>query len=340
MTGFKGLLARNARFLGFCALVLVIGAFFSISEPRFLSYVSLNGIVRHMAANGLAALGLTFVVIVRKFDLSIVGVASFSAMSMGAIIAAGYPLWVAILGGIGIGIVIGLISGIAIGRFHLPDIVATIAIGSICSGLAFLYTGGRSIFQNFFNSGIIELNDARIMGMAVSLWILIAIYGLAWFVMHRTRTGVTFYATGENPVAAFYSGIPVWRFVTLAYVLCAVCTVLAVLLILAESGNAETNKGANLMMPAYAGVFLGAAIMGGTSVLATLAGILLITMLLDGFSLMGVPFYYSDGVVSLILLCGVIAFSDSLRDRLYGIGVMFRPRRARPATAPQTETST
>ncbi|NRA87066.1 MAG: hypothetical protein HRU28_06655 [Rhizobiales bacterium] len=106
-------------------------------------------------------------------------------------------------------------------------------------------------------------------------------------------------------------------------------TVLAVLLILAESGNSETNKGANLMMPAYAGVFLGAAIMGGTSVLATFAGILLITMLLDGFALIGVPYYYSDGVVSLILLVGVIMFSDAARDWLKKLRLFFyKPKKA------------
>ena len=317
-----------ARVLGFVALVLGVGAVFALIEPRFLSHASLSGIARHMAANGLAALGLTFVVIVRKFDLSIAGIAAFAAMSMGALIAAGLPFWAAIMGGLALGAVLGAISGIAISYFELPDIVTTIAVGSICGGLAFLYTGGRSIFQNFFQSGITDLNDARLLGLGVSLWILLAVYAAAWFVMSRTRTGMAFYATGENPVAAHFSGIATRRFVALAYVLCALCTVLAVLLILAESGNAETNKGANLMMPAYAGVFLGAAVMGGTSVVATFGGILLITMLLDGFALMGVPYYYSDGVVSLILLGGVIAFSDSLREWITGLGLL-RPRAAR-----------
>lgn len=313
-----------ARGLGFLLLVALVAMAFTLIEPRYMSPANLAGIARHMAANGLAALGLTFVVIVRRFDLSIAGVAAFAAMTMGACIAAGIPLWGAVAAGLAAGAVIGAVSGIAISRFGMPDIVTTIAVGSICGGMAFLYTGGRSIFQNFFTSGIIDLNDARILGLNLSLWILLAIYAVAWFVMHRTRTGQAFYATGENPVAAHYSGIDVRGFVVLAYVLCAICTVMAVLLILAESGNAETNKGANLMMPAYAGVFLGAALMAGTSVLASIAGIALITMLLDGFALLGVPYYYSDGVVSLILLLGVLAFSETIRDRVTEMLVMFR----------------
>ncbi len=332
----NGFLRASSRAFGFCGLVLLVGAAFTLLEPRFLSHASLNGIARHMAANGLAALGLTFVVIVRRFDLSIAGVAALAAMSMGAMIAAGLPLWAAVCGGLALGALIGAVSGVAISYFNLPDIVTTIAVGSICGGMAFLYTGGRSIFQNFFQSGITDLNDARLLGLGVSLWILLAIYAVAWFAMSCTRTGIAFYATGENPIAAHYSGIATRRYTALAYMLCAVCTVLAVLLILAESGNAETNKGANLMMPAYAGVFLGAAVMGGASVFASFAGILLITMLLDGFALMGVPYYYSDGVVSLILLGGVVAFSDSLRDWFAGLRVLL-PRPARPSAARTSE---
>ena len=323
------------RIVALLALIAGVAMAFTLAEPRYLSPANLSGIARHMAANGMAALGVTFVVIVRKFDLSITGVASFAGMTMGAAIAAGLGLWLAIIIGLACGALIGAVSGLAVGRFNMPDIITTIAVGSVCSGLAFLYTGGRSIFQNFFTSGIIDLNDARLLGLNLSLWLLVGIYGLAWFVMHHTRTGRAFYASGENPTAAWYSGIPVRRFVLLAYVLCAICTVLAVLLILAESGNAETNKGARLLMPAYAGVFLGAALMAGTSVLATFAGILLITMLLDGFSLLGVPYYYSDGVVSLILLLGVLAFSDRARawlarlPALIGLrpGKMDRPAR-------------
>lgn len=328
MSGLSNWMRHSARGLGFAVLVLIVGAVFGAIEPRFLSHASLNGIARHMAANGLAALGLTFVVIVHKFDLSIAGVAAFCAMSMGAMIAAGMPLWAVILAGLVIGAAIGAISGVAISHYGLPDIVTTIAVGSIGAGLAFVYTGGRSIFQNFFTSGITDLNDAKLLGIGVSMWLLVAIYALAWFVMSRTRTGLAFYATGENPVAARFSGIATRRFVALAYVLCAMCTVLAVLLILAESGTAETNKGANLMMPAYAGVFLGAAIMGGTSVVASLGGILLITMLLDGFALMGVPYYYSDGVVSLILLIGVLTFSDRMRESFAGLGLLWPRKRA------------
>ncbi|MDO9417599.1 ABC transporter permease [Pararhizobium sp.] len=306
--------AGAGRLLAFAALVLIIGASFTLVEPRFLSTQNIAAVTRHMAANGLAALGLTLVVIVRKFDLSFAGTACLSAMTIGFMIAGGHDLWLCILVGVLVAIVVGAFNGIAISYFGLPDIVTTIATGSIAGGLAFLYSRGRTIFQNFVNSGILDLNDARIMGYSVSFFFLIALYAAAWVFMHRTRYGASFYATGENPVSAYFSGVPTKLYTMLAFVICAATSVFAVVLILAESGTADTNEGANLLMPAYAGVFLGAALLGGTSILATLAGTFLITMLLDGFSLLGVPYYYSDGVVSTILLAGVVLFDARVRQ--------------------------
>ena len=317
--------AGTVRFLAFAALVFIIGAAFTAVEPRFLSTQNISAVARHMAANGLAALGLTLVVIVRKFDLSFAGTACFSAMTIGFMIAGGHDLWLCIMAGVLAAAVVGAFNGIAISYFGLPDIVTTIATGSIAGGLAFLYSQGRTIFRNFVTSGILDLNDARLFGYSASFFFLIALYAVAWVFMHRTRYGASFHATGENPVSAYFSGVPTRTYTMMAFIICAITSVFAVVLILAESGTADTNKGATLLMPAYAGVFLGAALLGGTSVLATLAGTLLITMLLDGFSLLGVPYYYSDGVVSAILLTGVVLFDARVRQLFSDLASFIQP---------------
>lgn len=296
------------RLLAFLILVALVVGIFTLIEPRYASMRNLTAVTRHMAANGLAALGLTFVVVVRSYDLSFPGIASFAAMTIGILIAQGEPLGLAIGAGLAVGIVIGLINGWAVAYGRLPDIVTTIATGSIVGGMAFLYTGGRTIFQNFMTSGLIDLNDIRVVKLNASFYFLIAVYLLAHLLLHHSRFGVGFRATGENPVSAHLSGIPVKRYTMAAFAVCAATAVLAVLLILAESGTADTNEGANFLMPAYASVFLGAALFGAPSIPATFAGTALITILLDGFSLLGVPYYYSDGVVSVILLAGVVLF--------------------------------
>jgi len=320
-----------ARTVAFLVLVAVVVAAFAIAEPRYLTKSNLSAVTRHMSANGLAALGLTFVVVVRRFDLSFPGIACFGAMTVGFLIAAGQPLWLAIGVGLLAGAAIGAVNGWAVGYGGLPDIVTTIATGSIAAGLAFVYSGGRTIFQNFMLSGILDLNDVRILGINLSVYILLAVAAAAHVLLHRSRFGAAFHATGENDVSAWFSGIRTKMATLAAFVICGVTAVMAVVLLLAESGTADTNDGAGFLMPAYAGVFLGAAILGGASIPATLAGTVLITILLDGFSLLGVPYYYGDGVVSTILLLGVLAFDSRLRgavERLAGFLAPAAPRRA------------
>ncbi len=316
------------RVLAFAALIGLIVLIFGLLEPRYVSWRNVTAMTRHMAANGLAALGLTFVVVARRYDLSFPGIASFAAMTIGFLIAGGAPLWLALAVGLAAGLAIGLLNGLAVAGLGLPDIVITIATGSVAAGAAFLFTGGRTIFQNFMTSGLIDLNEMRFLGLNASFWFLLAAYGLAFLVLHRSRFGAALHATGENPVSATFSGIPVRGVTMAAFAICGFTAAMAVTLVLAESGTADTNEGANFLMPAYAGVFLGAALMGAASVPATLAGTAFITLLLDGFSLLGVPYYYSDGVVSAILLAGVVLFDERLRREVsLFVAFLFPPKK-------------
>ncbi len=92
------------RLLAFVALVAVIAGLFWTQNAAFLSEGNLRALMRHMSVQGLAALGLTFVIVVRQFDLSFPGVASLGAMTLGWLIASGMPLSVAVCGGLAVGI--------------------------------------------------------------------------------------------------------------------------------------------------------------------------------------------------------------------------------------------
>jgi ribose/xylose/arabinose/galactoside ABC-type transport system permease subunit len=298
------------RAIGVVVLIAVAVAIFTAIEPRYISYPNLSSVTRHTAANGLAALGLTFVVVVRKFDMSFPGIAAFTACTMGFLIAIGQPLGVAVAVGLAVAIVIGLVNGWTISYLGLPDIVVTIGTGSIAAGAAFFFSGGQTIFTNFMSSGLIDLNGIRIFKLNLSVYFLLAAYFVGWMVLQRSRIGNALYAAGDNPVSAAFSGIRVKLCTMAAFGVCGLTAALSALLLIAESGNASTFHGATLMMPAYAAVYLGAALLGGASAPATLAGTVIMTVLVDGFSLIGVPYYYSDAVVSGILLTGVIVFDD------------------------------
>lgn len=306
------LLARSGRIIAFLVLLVVILAIFTATAPNFLTAINLTAILRHMSASGVAALGLTFVIVVNKYDLSFPGIASFGAMTLGMGIVLGYPLWLAILAGVVAGALFGLVNGIAIGVYDLPDIVTTIATGSIALGLSFLYSGGMTLSDNFMMSGILDVNDQEIFGISGPIFIMLVLYAAAGIVLHATRHGRGLYATGENPVAARFSGIHTRALIAFAFLMCGALACWAAVMLSAQSGRSDVTAGGGFLMPAYASVFLGAALFGAPSAPATFAGALLISMILNGCTLLAMPYYYSDAIISAILISAIAIFDERL----------------------------
>lgn len=318
----KNLLNRSPVFfrcLAFVILLASVGGAFTWFVPAYTSSGNLHALLRHMSVQGLAALGLTFVIVVRHFDLSFPGVASLGAMTMGYLIAGGHGLAFSIAGGVGVGFMVGVINGLAVSRFRLPDIVTTIATGGVALGLSYLYSNGSSISENFFMSGILDLNDSRLLGLDMPVFILFAAAIVAAIVLHASRFGRSFYATGQNPLSAHFSGVRTRRYVLAAFAICGAFACTAIVLLVASSGAANVSAGNQLLMPAFAAVYLGAALFGRPSVPATLAGTLLMSAMLNGFTLMAIPYFYSDAIVSTVLIGAIAAFDPKVTAMLRGV---------------------
>ena len=326
-------LAKNPlvfRVLAFVVLLAIVAAVFQSLTPAYLSGNNIQALLRHMAVQGLAALGLTFVIVVRQFDLSFPGVASLGAMTLGWLIASNFGVGAGVAGAVAVGLACGLVNGIAVSYLRLPDIVATIATGGVAVGLSYFYSNGTSISKNFFMSGILDLNDARYFGLDAPVAILALAAAVAALVLHGSRFGRAFYATGENRVSAVYSGIRVKTYVLAAFAICGALSCLAITLLVASSGAANVTAGSQLLMPAYAAVYLGAALFGAASVPATIAGTLLMSAMLNGFTLMAVPYFYSDAIVSTVLIVAIAAFDPKVSAAL---------KRLRSARSPKTLSS-
>jgi ribose/xylose/arabinose/galactoside ABC-type transport system permease subunit len=302
------------RILAFLALLALVAAVFQMLTPAYLSPENIHALLRHMAVQGLAALGLTFVIVVRQFDLSFPGVASLGAMTLGWLIAGRYGVGIGVLGALAVGLACGLVNGVAVAWMRLPDIVATIATGGLAVGLSYFYSNGTSISKNFFMSGILDLNDAKYLGIDAPVAILLAAALLAGIVLHFSRFGRAFYATGENRISAVFSGIRVRLYVCAAFAICGALSCLAITLLVASSGAANVTAGNQLLMPAYAAVYLGAALFGAASVPATVAGTLLMSAMLNGFTLLAVPYFYSDAIVSIVLISAIALFDPRIAE--------------------------
>lgn len=293
-------------------LVIVISAIFQALTPAYLSWSNFLGILRAMSINGIVAIGLTFVIIVRKFDLSLAGVASLAAMTLGFTLANTNDLGWTIAAGIAIGLLCGMINGVLVGFGRLPDVVTTIAVGSVAYGMAFVYNDGATYSENFFSSGMVTMNFETVLGLQVPVFLLLITALVCGYIVHATRVGQSLYATGENPMAASYSGVLTRQVIVLAFGVCGALVGLAMVLHVSGIGSSRVTAGGQILLPAYTSVYLGAALLGRASIHATLVGVLITTMLLNGFTLLAVPYYYRDAVVSLILILAITVFDPKV----------------------------
>ena len=140
-------------------------AVFQVLSPAYLSHSNVHAILRHMAYSGIVGVGLTFVIAVRRLRSVARGGRDARRPDLRLSIAKTNSLTLAILGCVAIGAACGLINGLLIELAKLPDVVATIAVGSITYGASYFYNGGKSYSDNFFTSGILDIDKLVCWGL-------------------------------------------------------------------------------------------------------------------------------------------------------------------------------
>lgn len=305
MKSKKGISTEVFTIAAFFVLFAVICLTFQAFKPSFLSPDSVVTMLKTGARTAIAALGLTFVIVVNHSDISFYMSCCFSSMLMAWLIAKGVHPVPAVLAGLVAGVIWGAFSGLAVGKFKLPDIISTIAIGSIAFGGAYIFSDGAFIYDNFHTSGIIALSEGRILGVNTSVWIMIVLYVIAYIVLERSRWGRQFYATGSNKKAAFFSGIKVNRIITIAFIISGTLAALAAIIADAAQGQGNVKIGLNLLMPCFSAIYIGWSVFRKPCVIGTFFGALLATVITSGFTVLSIPYYWSDLTMALVLILAI-----------------------------------
>jgi ribose/xylose/arabinose/galactoside ABC-type transport system permease subunit len=305
-------------FIMMIVLMFILFSFFEY-DKGFLTSRNMRMLFTHMSISAITALGLTYVIAVGHFDMSFYLVGCLAAMTtsylnktdlmmnsfmLGNIHAFVIP---AVLAGIAVGCLWGLISGIAVGIYKLDDMVTTIGTGFIAFGMAYLYTKGSFIYDNFLSSGITEINDAKWFTIPFPIVLMVGLYFISYLVLSRSKYGRCFYATGGNKVAAVFSGVRVKTYIIIAFIVCAGFTSLAAIMTTAAQGVGNVKASLNFLMPAYAAVYIGIAVFKKPTVIGTFFGALFSAIMLNGFTLMALPFYLGDLIIAAAMIIAIMA---------------------------------
>ena len=290
------------------AAIVVEAVVFAAIAPQFLSVPNLVNVALSIAITGILAVGMTMVILTGGIDLSVgsvVALAGVVAASLAARGDAGVPFGIAAALGIGVGV--GLFNGLVIARFRVPPFVTTLAMLTICRGLAFIVSGGRSIgnLPESFN----YVGRSRVLGVPLPVVLMALVFVGGWFLLRRTVIGRYIYAVGGNPKATFFAGVNTKRVITLTYVLNGLLVGLAGYVLASRLGAGVPNSGIQYELDVIAAVVVGGtSLTGGQgSVVGTFWGAVFIGILNNGLNLFGVDPYMQKIALGVVLLLAVFA---------------------------------
>jgi ribose transport system permease protein len=287
--------------------LLVICLGLSLVSPFFLTPANLLNVLLQAATVSIIAAGFTVVLIAGEIDLSIGSLIGMTgSVAAVLIIQLGYPILVGIAAGLLAGLLAGLFNGLVTIIFQIPSFVVTLAMLGMAQGAGLLLTNGRPV--SGFPESYAVIGQGRLGPIPLPIIVALVVYLAIHLLLTRTKFGVEVYATGGSRRAAEMAGIRVSRVITLSFVISGLCGAIAGIVLSSrlDAGNGNFGAG-NLLDAVAAAVVGGTSLMGGVgSVVGTLAGVLIISVIRNGLVLLNVQAFWQQVAVGAIIVLAVV----------------------------------
>lgn len=295
-------------------LILLVVVILSIgSHGAFWFKANLISVFVDVSMIGIAAVGMTLVILTGGIDVSIGSVLGLVSAVVALTDTQGLPLILIVLAALATGAIAGLINGYFIALQKIPPVIVTLGTMSIWRAAVFMLMGG-----NWNNSIPGQLTTFFVMdkplGLPVSLWLEIILVVVAAFAMNKRKWGRYIYALGNNEDAAGVAGLPIKRLKVFIYVVTGILTAFAALVSLGQTPLVQSSTGTGFELTVIAAVVIGGtSIVGGQgSVIGGFLGAILVELVQDGVILFHIqPFW--QGVVMCVMILVAVLVSLSRR---------------------------
>jgi rhamnose transport system permease protein len=291
------------------AALLIEVLVFSRTGINFTTRRNLFEVLRLSTEVGLLSIVMTPIILTGGIDLSVGSLLGLCAVMFGKVWRdGGLPPGMAAVLTLAAGTLAGGVNALFITRLRLPPLIVTLGTFSLFRGLAEAITRGVDNFTNL-PASFLFLGQGYLFGVVPAQLLIFALFALVlWLLVHRTLYGRAFRAIGFSPPAAGYSGIPVRKRLTLAYVLAGFAAAVAALIYVARVGQAKADAGTGYELLAITAVVLGgASIFGGIGTIhGTLLGVAVLSVLKVGLLLSDQPAELT-GIITGALLLALIA---------------------------------
>jgi fructose transport system permease protein len=295
--------------LGPFIALLIACVFFAFTTDRFFSGQNLSLVLQQVMVVGVIAIGQTLIILTAGIDLS-----CGMVMALGSIVMTkfavdlGVPAPLAILCGVAATALFGLINGLLVTRIKLPPFIVTLGTFNIAFAITQLYSKSQTVTD--LPESMTWLGNTFALGSAQVAYgtvLMFLLYLGFWFWLRETAAGRHVYAVGNNPEATRLVGIPSERVLLKVYVVAGILYGVAALLAVSRTGVGDPNAGKTENLDAITAVVLGGtSLFGGRGlILGSLVGAIVIGVLNNGLTLMGVDSVYQVLITGILVILAV-----------------------------------
>jgi ribose/xylose/arabinose/galactoside ABC-type transport system permease subunit len=304
--------ARPFAVLGACIILLAV---IDGAEGRFLSAATAYSTLQIFATISLVTLGLGLTMMIREFDLSVVGM--YGMAGCVAVLTGTQHPWLGLWLALAIGLTAGIVQGFIIVRLRLSSVGVTLGGLLVFVGIAFVLTESRSL--PYDNLDVALLLNERIGGIfSLRSLVPIAFFAVAAVIFAWTRLGRDIIAIGSDRRAAITTGVKVDTLIIGIFAVSGLCAALSGALLSYSLASASPAGLSDVIAPAAAGAILGGVSLGGGSgrPLGIAAGALTLAVLRSGLNAVGAPPFVNDIAMGTVLLAVAILDGPYLARRL------------------------
>jgi ribose transport system permease protein len=318
----RGAAADAIARYGLVIVTILVIVLFSLLLPNtYFTTTNFEVIATNQAPTLLLSLAILLPLISGEFDLSVAANFGFCELLVaGLMVNQRLPWGAAFAVTLVVGGAIGLANGVLVVVFKLNSFIATLGTATVIGGLTTWYSGGQTIVGNF-SPAFLRLGSVQLFG-SLSIF---AVYALVlalviWLGLSRLSSGRHLYATGGGRLAAVMLGLRTHRLIVGAFVLCGTIAAFTAVITASQLTSGQPDLGAEYLLPAYAGAFLGATTIniGLFNVWGTVIGVYLLGAGVAGLQELGVASYIQDFFNGGALLIAVAASGYVARRRAGG----------------------
>lgn len=279
---------------------------FTILNRNFFSISNFRNIARQAAMVSIIGFGMTFIITSANIDLSVGSVVALVSVMSAFCLKWGLGVILSSIIGIATGVLVGFINGIIVTKVKIPSFLVTLGMLGIARGTALTITGTKAVtiysktFKVVWGSGNVAGVPIALIWVVVMLAVMVGLYSYTIFGNHVK-------ATGGNVVAAKFSGINTDRIVINSFLIVGFCTAIAGLIMTSRIGTGRPEIGSGMELDVIAAVILGGtSLFGGRgSIITTLVGALIMTIITNGLIILGVEYSVQMIIKGIIIIAAV-----------------------------------